>query len=109
MRRQLTMAAVIIAASAASAMSAPATAQDSDREKACLHASQTSRCEMSRDELDTLYRHRDWDANVKRNEEAAAQRRQLTAEARDRADRGSLSRLDQVMRRRRAAAQASGN
>ena len=63
-----------------------------------------SECDLREDQRDTQARREQWNANAKYQEEATAERRRLSAQAQARADSGRLSRVQEVMRRRREAA-----
>ena len=68
-----------------------------------------SECDLREDQRDTRARRDQWNANAKYQEEASAERRRLGAQAQARAESGRLSRVQEVMRRRREAAARTGH
>ena len=67
----------------------------------------TAECDARADARALRQRQQDWHDMVKGNEEANARIRQLRAEARAQTESGRLTRLQDVMRRRREAAAAA--
>ena len=109
MRNALSATALLLLASLCT-MAAPASAQSTKmRAQDCPGSMHGDTCEMNSDQYDAYTRHRDWNENVRRNEEARVQRAQLDAEARARYNQRSSLGAAEVMRRRRAAAAAAGN
>lgn len=68
-----------------------------------------SECDYREDQRETQALHDQWNANVKYQEEAAAERRRLNAQVEARTENGRLSRIQDVMRRRREAAARAGH
>lgn len=66
-------------------------------------------CDTRADQRDTEARSEAWNATVRANETSAETQRQLRAAALNRAEGGKLSRVQEVMRRRREAAARAGN
>jgi len=83
-----------------------AHAQTSSDQTPCVTQSQ---CDLRDDMRDTEARRAEWNANVKRDQDARAEIRRLGAEAQARNESGRLSRVQEVMRRRREAAAHAGN
>ena len=74
----------------------------------CLGSMHGDTCEMTAEQYDVYTRNRDWNDNVKRNAEYAAEQRQLSAQAKARYNQRTLTGASAVMRRRREAAEANG-
>jgi len=83
---------------------APAHAQS--QQSPCVTQSE---CDLREDQRETQARRDQWNANAKYQEEATAERRRLGAQAQARTETGRLSRVQEVMRRRREAAARAGH
>ncbi|CAN5457194.1 hypothetical protein BH09PSE4_BH09PSE4_20710 [soil metagenome] len=84
-------------------LSAPAAAQE---QAPCTTKSE---CDARQEAIDAKNRREAWDASVKREQDYAAQRAQLRAQAKADANNGRISRAQAIMHRRHVAAEAQGN
>jgi hypothetical protein len=84
-------------------LSLPAAAQESSP------CTTKSECDLRQDMIDTKNRRDAWNANVKREQDYAVQSAQLRAQARADANNGRISRAQEIMHRRHAAATGQNN
>ena len=101
------MLAVLLAgASAAMLGGAAARAQSTTDPSPCVTQSE---CDLRADQRATEARQAEWNANAKAQEDGRADLRRIEAATVARHESGRLSRVQEIMRRRREAAAQGGN
>ena len=99
----------LILASASSAILGPSAASAQSTQSQQSPCVTQAECDARADARDAEARRTAWNARVKDQQEGAAEVRRLKAEAGTRTESGRLSRVQEVMRRRREAAARAGN
>jgi hypothetical protein len=98
-----TVMIAITIAGATSAIAAPDPFKDS------APCATKAECDYRQDQIDTANRRAEWDRNEKAQQDAVFARQQAKAQAQASSEAGKMSRIQEVMARRRAAAAAAGN